>query len=166
MVGIRVSVSLPTREFAKKKWLDEMARAQRQTSVPRLKRLFQRTVFGWSKKPDFGWAQIRTSDSMSITMYPKGEGADIWNLVNAGSPEHTISARTGGLLRFQKGYRAATTPGSLMSRRAYRSNPVWTAKSVSHPGFTARNFIKLIAEEYHNPFIGDMQEAISKVARS
>lgn len=167
MVSISVKVTLPkSGVFTNKGWLNEIARVQRQTSVPRLKKLFQKTVFGWSNKPDFGWAQIRTSDTMSITMYPSGMYADIWNLVNAGSPPHDIPARPGGLLRFRPGYRSATMPGSIQSHRAYRSGPFYTAKIIrNHPGFTAREFTRLIAEEYENPYMNDMQDAINSVAR-
>lgn len=164
MVGITVKVTTPTRKFGNKKWLDEIARTQRQTSVPRLRKLFQQTVFGWSKKPGFGWRQERLNDEMSITMYPTGQHAEIWNLVNEGSPAHEIRPRK-GILRFRPGYRSATRPGQLMSRRAYRSGPFVGARTVNHPGFEARKFTELIAEEYHNPYINDMQDAINRVAR-
>ena len=109
MVSIRVSVKLPdSNVFQKKKWLDEIARTQRQTSVPRLKKLFQQSVFGWGKKPDFGWAQVRTNDEISIRMYPVGQYADLWELINEGSPAHIITPRKPrGFLRFRPGYRAA-----------------------------------------------------------
>lgn len=166
MVSVKVNITLPKRDFASRKWLEAMASAQRQTTVPKLRVLFRQTVFGWSKKPGFGWSQTRSNDSMTITMYPTGEGADIWNLVSLGSPAHPIPARVGGLLRFKKGYRASTTPGSLMSRRKYRSNPVWTARVVAHPGFEPRNFPAQIADEFVSTFTQDMQNAINKVARS
>lgn len=166
MVSFSVKVDLPKQPFATKKWLDEIARVQRQTSVPRLKKLFQQTVFGWSNKPDFGWAQKRTSSEMSITMYPQGPYADIWNLVSSGSPPHTINPRQGGFLRFKPGYRPATRPESLQSRRAYRSGSIVGARKVSHPGFEPRNFPELIAREYENPYIGDIQGAINNVAKT
>ncbi len=165
MPSIKVSVILPKKPFATKKWLDEIARVQRQTSVPRLKKLFQKTVFGWSRKPDFGWAQQRSSDSMSIAMYPSGQHADKWELVNAGAPAHFIKPKR-GFLRFRPGYRSATTPGQLQSRRAYRSGAYVGSRGVNHPGFAARKFDELIAQEYENPFIGDMQDALDSVAKS
>lgn len=165
MVSIKVSVNLPKKPFATKKWLDEIARTQRQTSVPRLKKLFNQTVFGWSRKPEFGWAQQRSADAMSITMYPQGVHADKWELVNAGSPPHTIKPKR-GFLRFRPGYRSATTPGQLQSRRAYRSGKEAGARVVNHPGFAPRKFDELIAQEYQNPFINDMQDALNDVAKS
>ena len=164
--SITMKVTTPKQKFGNKKWLDEIARTQRQTSVPRLRKLFEKTVFGWSRKPSFGWAQRRTADEMSITMYPTGQHAEIWNLVSEGSPAHDIRPRKGGLLSFRPGYRSATRPGTLMSRRAYRSGKQVAAKIVHHPGFEARNFPEMIAEEYENPYIDEMQDAINKVAKS
>lgn len=165
MVSISIRVTTPKQKFGNKGWLDEIARTQRQTAVPRLKKLFQQTVFGWTNKPDFGWVQHRTADSISITMYPQGQYADKWELVNAGAPRHRIPKSGFTFMKFRPGYRAATTPGSLMSRRAYRSGKYQTHYVVNHPGFEARDFISQIAEEYNNPFMGDMQEAISSIAR-
>lgn len=168
MVSVKINISLPKRDFASRKWLESMASEQRTVVLPKLRALFNQTVFGWSakNKPKFGWAQSRSNDSISLSMYPTGTGADIWALVSAGSPAHPIPAKPGGLMRFKKGYRAATTPGSLMSRRAYRSNPVWTSRIVAHPGFEPRNFPAQIADEFVSTFTRDMQNALNKVARS
>lgn len=164
--SLSVTVTLPGKTFANKKWFDEMAKDQRNTTVPQLRKLFDKTVFGWSakNKPTFGWNQTRSADEMTITMYPQGN-PDIWNLVNAGSPPHPIPARPGGLLRFRPGYLAATTPGSIQSRRAYRSGQYVVSKLVHHPGFPPRDFVKLIAEEYRARFTDDMQNAINVVAK-
>jgi len=166
MVGISIKITLPKKKLADAKWLENIARYQRSYSVPILKALFQKTVFGWKEKPTFGYVQIRSANTISIKMYPTGAASEIWNLVNAGSPEHPISPKVqGGMLRFQKGYRSATVPGSLQSRRAYRSNPVWTARTVWHPGFKARKFTSLIEKEYKKSFAKEMQEAIKIAAK-
>jgi hypothetical protein len=160
MVSISIKVTTPTRKFGNKGWLDEIAREQRQGTARRLKELFRRTVYGWSNQPDFGWSQQRTSDTISITMYPQGQYADKWELVNAGAPRHRIPRSGTTYMRFRPGYRAATTPGSLMSRRAYRSGKYETHFVVNHPGFEARDFLGQIVEEYENSFVGEMQGAI------
>lgn len=165
-ISVSIKVTLPKTKFATKKWLEEIASEQRKSANGKLKHIFERTVYGWSNKPTFGWTQTRNADEMSIMMYPKGPYADIWNLVSSGSPRHSIPARTGGLLRFRPGYRSATVAGSLQSRRAYRSGPYVTAKSVSHPGFDPRDFPELIADEYRATFTDDMQFAINIAARS
>lgn len=162
---IEIKVSLPKVEFARKKWLDAIASKQRAKSLPGLRKLFKETVNGWSKKPDFGWAQIKTGDSISINVYPTGEYAEIWNLVNEGAPAHPIDPKkNGGLLRFRPGYRAATRPGQLRSGRSYRSGKHVTAKRVIHPGFEPRRFTELIAQEFAERYGMEMQEAVSEVA--
>jgi hypothetical protein len=52
-----------------------------------------------------------------------------------------------------------------MSRRAYRSGNYETHYAVNHPGFAARDFLSQIAEQYENPFMGEMQEVLNSVAK-
>jgi hypothetical protein len=116
-----------------------------------------------------GWSQVKTSESITLRVYPTGAGSDVWNMLNEGSPEHNIplSPKVGGLLHFKKGYRAATTPGQIQSRRAYRSAPWWHARQiVPHPGFKARKFTELIAQEYAEKYGMDMQAAVTEAANS
>ena len=165
-VSLSFTVDLPSKQFASKKWLDNIARAQRQYSIPKLRDLFQMTVFGWSNKPDFGWSQSVDSDSISLKMYPNGQYADIYQLVNAGSRPHPIDPQGWGFLRFRPGYRSATTPGVLMGRRAYRSGPYVKAMHVNHPGFAPRNFYQRIGETFVNQgYAADMQSAMTIASR-
>lgn len=166
MVSITLKVTLPERPFAKKKWLQAIASAQRKTSIPKLKKLFRSSVFGWSRKPDFGWTQTRGSNRVAIYMYPSGPNAETWKLVSAGSPAHRIPLSGGTFMSYRPGYRAATRPGQLMGRRAYRSGKPRGAMFINHKGFEARNFPELIAEEFRPQFTDDMQNAINIVARS
>lgn len=162
---IEVKVSLPTRKFAQKKWLESIASKQRAKSLPALRKLFRETVNGWANKPDFGWAQTKTGESISLRVYPTGQYADIWNLLNEGSPVHDIPAKPNSLLRFRPGYRAATRPGTLRSGRKYRSGPYWTSKLIkNHPGFEPRRFTELIAQEFAEKYAMEMQEAVTEVA--
>jgi len=162
---INIKIDLPKVEFAKKKWLDKIATAQRREAVQRLKKLFDQTAYGWSEKPKMGWAQTKSADSITLYVYPTGAGADVWNLLNEGSPPHDIfPKRQGGMLRFQPGYRPATTPGQLQSRRKYRSGKHIRAPRVSHPGFKPRRFTDLIAQQYALQFGMDMQEAVTEAA--
>lgn len=163
---INIKVTLPKKKYAQKKWLEAIASKQRAKSLPALRSLFRQTVYGWANKPDFGWAQTKTASEITLTVYPTGPYADVWNLLNAGSPPHDIPAKNGGLLLYRPGYRAATRPGSLQSRRAYRSGPFWRAKIIkNHPGFEARKFTELIAQKFAEEYAMDMQEAVTEVAR-
>jgi len=162
---ISIKVTLPKVEFARKKWLDSIASKQRAKALPKLRELFKKTTFGWSTKPDFGWSQKKTSSEITINVYPRGEGSDIWNLLNEGSPRHRIPKTGFTRMVYRPGYKAATRPGSLQSGRKYRSGKPRVAYSVNHPGFAARKFTELIAEEYAKEFAMDMQEAVTEVAR-
>lgn len=163
---ITINVSIPQVSFASKRWLESIASKQRAKSLPVLRKLFKETVNGWSQKPDFGWAQTKSADEISIRVYPTGQYSEIWKLVNAGSPPHSIfPKKQGGVLAFRPGYRSATRPGQLRSGRKYRSGPYRLARSVNHPGFEARKFTELIAQEFAENYAMDMQEAVTEVAR-
>lgn len=163
---IQINVTLPKVEYARKAWLDAIATTQRQKALPELRKLFKKTVYGWSEKPGFGWSQTKTASEISLRVYPTGPVADTWNLVNEGSPPHRIPKSGTTYMRFRTGYRAATKPGTLQSGRKYRSGRYRVAYTVNHPGFPARKFTELIAEEYANNFAMEMQEAVNKVANS
>lgn len=162
--SVGIHISLPKKDLTKKKWLDAIASKQRAQTLPILRKLFQKTVFGWSQKPDFSWTQIKSSDVVSLSMFPSGPSADKWKLLNAGSPAHDIRPRN-KYLAFRPGYRAATRAGSLQSSRAYRSGKSILTNIVHHPGFEARKFTELIVEEFANQYTRDMQDAINEVAR-
>lgn len=165
---INIKIDLPKVEFAKKKWLDKIATAQRREAVQRLKKLFDQTTYGWSEKPKMGWAQTKSADSITLYVYPTGAGADVWNMLNTGTKRHDIplSPKTNGFLRYRPGYRPATTPGQLQSRRKYRSGPYYFAKQiVDHPGIKhPRRFTDLIAQQYALQFGMDMQDAVTEAA--
>lgn len=167
MVSVTITVTLPKTKFASKKWKEQIASAQRRIAIPKLRALFNKTVFGWSKKPSFGWVQIKTNDTIGIEMYPQGEGADVWLMLNEGVRAHEIlPKKPGGLLWFRPGYRASTTVGVLQSRRNYRSGKIGPARRIPlHPGVEARKFTDLIAETFADDFGVEMQKAITKAAR-
>ena len=168
-LDITIKMTLPKYGvFRNKKWLDKIRSEMKQNSVRELKGLFEKTVFGWSaeKKPRFAYDMIVTQDYVGLSMYPTGNGSDIWDLVSSGSPPHRIPARPGGLLKFRPGYRAATIPGSIMSRRAYRSGPLLSATQIQpHPGFEARKFPEQIEIEFYHTFVDQMQRAVNEAAR-
>lgn len=164
---INIKVSLPETKFANKKWVDNIASAQRREAVQRLRSLFNMTVYGWSEKPRMGWSQTKTADEITLYIYPTGPGSDTWELLNEGAQAHPIAPKNfGGILRFRPGYRASTTPGQLQSRRSYRSGKYIGAKVVAHPGFEPRRFTELIAQEYAERFGMQMQAAVTKAART
>jgi len=166
MVRISIKVELPKDKFERRKWVETIVDAQRTHTVPGLKGLFEGTTHGWERKIDFGWTQIKTSNAIGVQVYPQGEGADVYSILNEGSPEHDIfPKRSGGMLRFQPGYIPSTTPGSLTSRKKYRFGEPVFARGVSHPGFTARKFTEKIRDNYETRFAAEMQAAFAEAAR-
>lgn len=163
--SVGISVTLPKRKFAQKKWLESIASKQRAQSLPILRKLFRETVSGWSEKPDFGWSQTKTADEIRLKVYPTGAGADKWILLNQGARPHDIRPKNSKVLSFKPGYRAATRPGSLKSSRAYRSGRQMAASIIHHPGFEARRFTELIVLAYADNYTSDMQAAITEVAQ-
>lgn len=161
---ITVTVTLSGKKYSTRKWLDKIATTQRTFSIPKLRKLFNETTFGWKTKPRMGWSQTKTYDEISIKVYPVGEGSDTWNLLNEGSPAHRIVAKR-KYMSFRPGYKSSTTPGTLRSKRAYRSGPYYKAGVIEgHPGFKARKFTELIAEKFADEFGEDMHKAINEVA--
>lgn len=143
-----------------------MLKTMRGKSARELKKLFQDTVFGWSKKPYFLAKFSGGANELSVEIRVTGPAAETYALVNAGSPPHVIiPSRPGGILRFRPGYRPSTSPGVLKSRRAYRSGAMVVARMVNHPGFEPREFPKLIREKYNPTFEKDMQDAINRAVR-
>lgn len=136
----------------------------RNTTAPEISDLFQATTEGWQQKP--GWFQKFNfaPDRLATMVYPVGQAANIYALVNAGSPAHPIAARR-GLLRFQRGYRAATSPGVLTSRPKARFGAfVQTRLVPRHPGFAPRHFDETIADRYQPNFERDVQRVFETVA--
>ena len=165
---VHFSLTLPKDgTFRNKKWKDEIGRAMKYNAQRDLRELFKQTTHGWSKQPypkfDFMWE----GDRAVLDMFAAGEAADTWNLVSAGSPPHRIPPKHfGGLLWFRPGYRRSTTPGQLLSQRAYRSGPYVNAFEIPmHKGFPPRDFPATITREFERNFINQMQDAFNKAAR-
>jgi len=163
--SVTVHVSLPKTKFTNKKWKSELQKAMKDAGRD-LKGLFQKTVYGWSNKPRFVASYLNLNNSFFVTVTPEGEYAEQWKLVSLGSPHHRIPKSGYARMKFRPGYRSATVPGTLLSRRAYRSGKErFASLIVDHPGFEARNFPEMIREEYEDKFGKNMQDAINEVAR-
>lgn len=163
MVSININVSVPKKLFLDADFVNEITEIMKKEVAPDLKHLFRGTTNGWSEKPS--WRQKLTQRSSEISMEVWTED-DKYGLVNAGSPRHDIPAKPGGLLRFRRGYRSATTAGSLISRRAYRSGKYEYATIIkNHPGFAPRKFDELVSQEYDPKFRESVQKAIENASR-
>lgn len=168
---VHFSLTLPKDgTFRNKKWKEEIMRAMKYPSTQELRKLFNQTTDGWSTKPHAKFDYMWEGDRAVLDMYAAGEGADTWNLLTAGSPPHPIYPKQfGGLLRFRPGYRSATIPGQLQSRRAYRSGKYVKAFAIDnppHPGFAPRKFPEQITREFERNYINQMQDAFNEAARN
>lgn len=157
-VEISISVEVPDSIISDAAVRAEIEKVLRLRTGPDLRREFGKTVEGWQNKPNFMQRMAFRHDYLSVTVYTTQQQ---YAIVNAGSPPHTITPRrAGGMLRFQPGYRAATSPRVIGSRAKQRSGAVVAAFRVEHPGFEAREFDEIIAEEIAPRFAEDVQEAI------
>lgn len=164
---IRVVLTVPQRVLDAQGVIDAIYNTMRTKTAPEVQNLFKRTVEGWHNKPTFTHRMGRGPDHVSVTVYPGfGKNADQYALVNAGSPEHPITARNAPFLLFQRGYHSATKPRVLSSRPYVRYGHYWLQKSVHHPGFKAREFDQEIADQYQDTFRQDMQNAINSAVHN
>lgn len=163
---IRINVNMPKKEFKASGYIDACAEVMKSKTGPELRALFLQTIFGWSpeKKPGFTRQLTRQVYKVSMRVYTNSN-YEIYSLVSKGAPAHIIRPVKAKVLRFKPGYRAATTPGQIQSRRAYRSGTEITATVVHHPGFQDRSFDSFIANEYEPTFTSDMQDAMNNAAK-
>src|SRR3972149_5683332 len=166
-----MSIKITARVFVPEEVLNvqevrsKIERTMRNKTAQEVRREFLKSIQGWDHSPDFAMRFNFGQSMLSATITPSGTDAKIWELVNAGSPAHTIVPRRAKQLRFQTGYRAATRPRVISSRSKSRFGPIVKASAVSHPGFEAREFDKTIAEEYVDTFAEDIQEAIGQAGK-
>ena len=164
--SIRITVTVPESILRSDFMREQIMQKMREKTGPDLRKEFMKTVDGWEGKPEFSQKFTNSISGLSTEVFPSGANRSTYELVNAGSPPHTIRAKNGrGLLRFQTGYRAATRPRVVGSRAKSRFGDTISAPMVRHPGFVAREFDMVIAEQYQNTFEDDMQDAINAGAR-
>lgn len=85
----------------------------------------------------------------------------IYGYVSDGTRPHQIRPKNpAGVLRFQTGYTAKTTPRVIMSRQGGASGPTVTAKVVNHPGFPGREFPDVITEKWDKEFPKQVAQAM------
>lgn len=163
MVRIQVKPIIP-KAFDSSVFVDEIAKAQRAETKPKLKALFAETVSTWKHKPTWEDSQTIKKDYISMFVYAAGRYEEQYGYVSKGTRDHLIAARNVSRLRFQRGYVAATRPGRLRATSARRFGEVITPTVVHHPGIKARDFPELVAKEHLPDFEHDMQAAANRAA--
>src|SRR3990167_10366515 len=151
-IKITARVFVPEEVLSVQEVRSKIEHTMRNKSAPEVRREFIKTIQGWDHSPDFAMRFNFGQNRLSATITPSGADANIWTLVNAGAPPHIIRPRRAKQLRFQTGYRAATRPRMIRSPGKSRFGGVAKSNVVSHPGFEAREFDQVIAEEDTDTF--------------
>lgn len=102
----------------------------------------QSVVARWKKKPRFSMATERTTQYMSVTVIPSGDGVKVWGYVEQGTRPHFIRPKVaGGFLRFRTAYHARTAAVAQYNKGDGKAHGKWVrTQLVSHPGNKARKF--------------------------
>jgi len=164
-VQIKVVVTVPKTVFDDKAMVAELTRVQNSKTAPEVKRLFKNTTGDWQHNVDFQSRQRTTNSSIGVSVFPTGTNAKLYALVNNGAEPHDIPKSGTTFMRFQPGYRAATTPRVIRSRSKQRFGDYITTYKVRHPGFKGREFDSAIADFYRPEFTRDMQKVIDNQAK-
>jgi len=130
MVSISMKVTVPDEIINSAAMRSQIEEALRRKTGPDIRKNFAKTVDGWKHKPSWSTMLTNRSDYLSVSVWASGPNKNQYGLVNAGSPPHEIRPKSGGMLRFQPGYRAATKPGRLMSQSSQRSGPHISARAA------------------------------------
>ena len=165
MISISAKVTVPEIILDSAVMRLKIEETLRRKTGPDVKRNLAKTVEGWKHKPNWSTKFTDRSNYLSVSVWASGPNRKQYGLVNAGSPPHEIRSKSGGMLRFQPGYRAGTKPGRLMSQSPQRSGTHISARAVRHPGFDAREFDLAVAKEVGPRFADDIQDAIRIVSR-
>lgn len=139
--------------------LNNIARKQiekdlRNKVAPALVKSHNLVVADWKHKPEFQTRIAVRPDKISVTVFPAGENAGIYALVDEGTEPHEIKPVRAPLLVFQTGYISKTLarPARTVSGGGISTGPTVRAKIVHHPGFEGREFSKTIAEDIEPRF--------------
>lgn len=137
---------------------------------PYIKQDFEKTVAGWKmQKPTFAIKFRRSPSVMSLSVAITGnkKSQEVWGYLNYGTKPHRITPKRAKRLRFPSGtYQRGSSPGRLNTYPASKATgPDVYAKAVNHPGFPARDWLKVIKQTHEKPFTRWMNAAMSHAAR-
>lgn len=160
-VTISIRVTVPKSILDQNAVVSELKRVLRSKTGPDIKHLFEGATSTWDPPPLFSIADINRADAIGVTVSSSDRRI---GYVNFGTPPHVIRPKTGGMLRFQTGYRAKSRPGSLKSSTGGKFGPYTSQPFVHHPGSEARAFDQAVQDEYRGTFERDIQDSINSAA--
>lgn len=126
---------------------------------------FESTVSTWSNKPSFKGQKIVSAFGIAVQVQARGDGSDIWNMLNEGTRAHIIRPRTARSLSFRSQYRAKTRPGRIRAGGGGASGSYVFAQVVHHPGTEAREWTKVIGAKWKPEFKPLMDNAVRRAVR-
>lgn len=143
--------AITTLDYLARKALEQ---ALKDKVAPALIKSHNLVVADWKNKPTFETRISVRPDKISMTVFPAGPNAGIYEIVDQGSPPHIIKPVKAKLLVFRTGYKSKTLakPARTVSGGGKASGPLVFAKLVHHPGSEAREFSKVIAKDIQPQF--------------
>ena len=152
--------------------LDYLARkslekALKEQVSPALIKSHNLIVADWKNKPTFQTRISVRPEKISMTVFPVGDAAGIYEIVDQGSPPHIIRAVKAKFLVFRLGYQSKTLarPARTVSGGGKATGDVVRAKLVHHPGSEGRFFSRQIAEDIRPDFKRIIDNTFRKVSK-
>ncbi len=135
--------------------------------VPVLVKSHNLVVANWKNKPEFQTRIAVRPDKISVTVFPAGPNAGIYEIVDQGSPPHIIRPVKAKMLVFRTGYKSKTLakPARTVAGGGKATGDVVFAKLVHHPGSEAREFSKVIAKDIEPQFKTLIETTFRKVSK-
>lgn len=137
-----------------------LVNAARETEQ-RIVRLLKQPAASWSHQPSVS-AKVTfhggSDVELEVTIDDK-----IYAWVSEGTRPHVIRPKGPGYpLRFQSGYKAKTTPGSLTPSGGGKFGPEVRAFEVHHPGIKPRKFVQVAADKVEQDIPRILQREIER----
>lgn len=134
---------------------------------PALIRSHNLIVADWKNKPTFETRISVRPDKISMTVFPAGDAAGIYEIVDQGSPPHIIRPVKAKFLVFRLGYQSKTLarPARTVSGGGKATGDIVRAKLVHHPGSEGRFFSKQIAEDIKPDFKRIIDNTFRRVSK-
>lgn len=135
-------------------WLNAMRKVGR-----KIRKDFEKTTATWTRKPKFEMVISLTAPGPTVVV---GTDNEIYGYVDQGTRPHRIAPRNSPYLVFQAGYRPKTRPRFIGSTTGGSFGNTVFARSVMHPGITAREFSVTIQKKWERPFKKEMEQAMKR----
>ena len=123
---------------------------------------FLKTIETWGNKPVFNKSVTASVNAIIGQVWTDD---NVYHILDGGAKPHTFGPKNAPFLRFQSGFAAKTKPKFIGSQSGGKnpSSPWVHALSVDHPGLTAREFAKTIAEDTQPKIADKFREELRKL---